>query len=100
MKSAEKKELLKNPEVIEEIGRHLWLESEKAGHNIGFDRAAEDWFEHYADAWKDYYLPESKPVLKKTTGNKSAKVSSNGAGKIIVKKVVVKAKNRRAKSYN
>ena len=27
----------------EEILRHKWLESEKAGHDIGWDRAAVDW---------------------------------------------------------
>ena len=99
MKSAEKKELLKNPEVIEEIERHLWLESEKAGFDIGFNRASEDWFENYAEAWKDYYLPKSKPCSKKITESKSTG-RGKGAGKITVKKVIVKAKNRKAKSYN
>ncbi len=29
--------------VREEIDRHKWLESEKAGHDIGWDRAAVSW---------------------------------------------------------
>ena len=27
----------------DEIGRHKWYESEKAGHDIGWDRATIDW---------------------------------------------------------
>ena len=49
------KELLNVPEVIDEIKRHLWIESEKAGHDIGFDHAAQDWLNKYAKAWLDYY---------------------------------------------
>ena len=37
------KELLKDRRVVEEINRHLWIESEKAGYDIGFDKAASDW---------------------------------------------------------
>ena len=40
MKSAVAREFLAERE---EILRHKWLESEKAGHDIGFDRALLDW---------------------------------------------------------
>ncbi len=34
----------------EEILKHKWLESEKAGHDIGFERAHTDWIvKHRAD---------------------------------------------------
>lgn len=36
----------------EEILRHKWLESEKAGHDIGFDRALVDWITHHRTAWR------------------------------------------------
>jgi hypothetical protein len=36
----------------DEILRHKWLESEKAGHDIGFDRALLDWIRHHRDAWR------------------------------------------------
>ena len=42
MEKIEHIELLKNPDVVREIHRHLWLESEKAGYDIGLERAAED----------------------------------------------------------
>ena len=52
-----KEKLLKNPKVVEEIKRHLWIESEKAGYDLGIEWAKEDWLEKYADAWIAYYSP-------------------------------------------
>lgn len=37
----------------EEILRHKWLESEKAGHDIGFERALLDWIIKYRSAWRE-----------------------------------------------
>jgi hypothetical protein len=34
-----------------EILRHKWIESEKAGFDIGFDRALMDWIVKYRSAW-------------------------------------------------
>ena len=34
----------------EEILRHKWIESEKAGHDIGFERALLDWVMRHAAA--------------------------------------------------
>ena len=39
-------------EIISEIERHKWLESEKAGHDIGGNRAAIDWLNRHYDKWK------------------------------------------------
>jgi hypothetical protein len=36
----------------EEILRHKWLESEKAGHDIGFERALVDWVAKYRTSWR------------------------------------------------
>tara|TARA_B100001248_G_scaffold262503_1_gene258937 strand:+ start:32598 stop:32831 length:234 start_codon:yes stop_codon:yes gene_type:complete len=36
----------------EEILRHKWIESEKAGHDIGFERALLDWIRNYRDHWR------------------------------------------------
>ncbi len=36
----------------EEILKHKWLESEKAGHDIGFERALLDWIRNHRDAWR------------------------------------------------
>lgn len=36
----------------EEILRHKWIESEKAGQDIGFERALLDWILKYRSAWR------------------------------------------------
>lgn len=53
------KKLLQDRRVIEEIHRHMWIESEKAGHDIGFDEAAEDWLKNFSKAWMDYHMPKT-----------------------------------------
>ena len=37
----------------EEILRHKWLESEKAGYDIGFDRALLDWIVKHRASWRN-----------------------------------------------
>jgi hypothetical protein len=37
----------------EEVLRHKWFESEKAGHEISFEKALADWLVHYRDAWRE-----------------------------------------------
>jgi hypothetical protein len=36
----------------DEILRHKWLESEKAGHDIGFEKALLDWVLRYRAQWR------------------------------------------------
>ncbi len=36
----------------EEILRHKWIESEKAGRDIGFERALLDWIRKHRDGWR------------------------------------------------
>lgn len=36
----------------EEILKHKWLESEKAGYDIGFERALLDWIRRHRDKWR------------------------------------------------
>jgi len=79
-----KEELLKNPMVIDEIKRHRWFESEKANRDIGYDAAAKDWLDRFAQAWIDYHMPHLNKTHK-------SQVSS--------KKIVLKPKKRSAKSY-
>jgi len=45
-------ELLKDKEILDEINRYKWLESEKAGADIGFERAAGEWINTYS---KQYF---------------------------------------------
>lgn len=36
----------------DEILRHKWLESEKVGSDIGFERALLDWIRKHRDEWR------------------------------------------------
>jgi hypothetical protein len=36
----------------DEILRHKWIESEKAGHDIGFEKALLDWILRYRSNWR------------------------------------------------
>ena len=44
----------------EEILRHKWIESEKVGHDIGFEKALLDWIVKHRAGWR--YLRQHKPV--------------------------------------
>lgn len=55
----EREKLLQVKEVVEEINRHKWLQSEMAGYDIGFDQAASDWFQRHANAWVVHHLPKN-----------------------------------------
>ncbi len=70
--------LLEVKEVVEEINRHLWLESEKAGYDIGYEKAAEDWLSKYALDWIKHHAPEKvkKPRQKRTTIEKTRRAST------------------------
>jgi len=58
MKISELKELLKDPRVMEEIHKHLWIESQKSGYNIGIERATDEWLRLYAEGWMKYHVPD------------------------------------------
>ncbi len=52
-------DLLKNSSLYkefqaerEEILRHKWIESEKAGHDIGFEHALTDWIVKHRSKWR------------------------------------------------
>ena len=81
-------DLLKIKEVQEEIKRHLWIESERVGHDIGYERAAEDWLKRYSQEWIKYHMPDRLAQSKKASAQKPTPLSSKAA-----------VKGRRAKSY-
>ena len=86
-----REELLQDQRVLDEINKHLWIESEKTGHDIGFEAAAEDWLSRYAKAWMDYHLPQQKedPAIKKNSQIKDKKNPPRAKA----------SKRRRAKSF-
>ena len=42
----------------EEILKHKWIESEKAGTDIGFEKALLDWIVKHRSNWRDRRLKE------------------------------------------
>jgi hypothetical protein len=59
--SAQSDDLLKNSTLYQEflaereqILKHKWIESEKAGHDIGFERALTDWILKYRSGWRKW----------------------------------------------
>ena len=48
----------------EEILKHKWIESEKAGADIGFERALLDWILKHRSNWRDKRVKESKIETK------------------------------------
>ncbi len=44
----------------EEIMKHKWIESEKAGHDIGYDRALLDWILNHREKWRVSYRKTNK----------------------------------------
>lgn len=51
IKQDSRKDLLKDERVVNEINQYKWIESEKAGHDIGFEKAAEDWIKRFSKTW-------------------------------------------------
>ncbi len=43
----------------EEILRYKWLESEKVGHDIGFEQALQGWIRNHRDKWRASRRPGS-----------------------------------------
>ena len=57
--SSSTNDLLKNSSLYrefqaerEEILRHKWIESEKAGRDIGFEQALTDWIIRHRSSWR------------------------------------------------
>ncbi len=74
--SPENSELLKNSILYkeflaerEEILCHKWLESEKAGYDIGFERALLDWIVRHRSAWRARRLMELQAAAASSSNN-------------------------------
>ncbi|HRZ39947.1 MAG TPA: hypothetical protein P5246_02955 [Candidatus Omnitrophota bacterium] len=93
--SAISDKLLSDKRVIAEIDRHLWIESEKLGYDIGFENAKADWLKRFSKAWVEYHMPE---VLKRAQNGNSAPVAQSvpAAKSAAVNKT---PRKRHAKSY-
>ena len=60
IKQDTKKSLLQDEQVIAAINQHKWIESEKAGYDIGFEKAAEDWMNRFSKTWVENNSGEKK----------------------------------------
>lgn len=78
MKIFELRELLKDKRVIEEINKHLWIESQKSGYSIGIERATDEWLRLYAKGWLKYNSPEEYSQGKKEKVTKTTKRKKSG----------------------
>ena len=82
MKINELKDLLHDKRVVEEINRHLWIESQKAGVSIGLERATEEWLRVYALGWMKYNMPqEHERWMHKTAGSDKNRRKTANSGK-------------------
>jgi len=69
-------ELLKDKEVVAEINRHLWIESERAGFDVGFEKAAEDWMRRFSAEWIRHNYPNTSSRSNNAPKRKSRSAKS------------------------
>jgi hypothetical protein len=48
----------------EEILKHKWIESEKVGSDIGFEKALLDWIVKHRSNWREKRIREAKAEMK------------------------------------
>jgi hypothetical protein len=46
----------------EEVLKHKWIESEKAGSDIGFEKALLDWIVKHRSSWRERRIREVRPA--------------------------------------
>jgi hypothetical protein len=51
----------------EEILKHKWIESEKAGTDIGFEKALLDWILKHRSNWREKRMKETRAETKAST---------------------------------
>ncbi len=64
----------------EEILKHKWIESEKAGYDIGFERALTDWILKHRSKWRAYRQALARQQQGQASGTESVGEASGTAG--------------------
>jgi hypothetical protein len=66
----------------EEILKHKWLESERLGYDIGFERALLDWIRKHRESWRAARRQQSgqRPTAIGSTASPFAAVGSSETG--------------------
>ena len=95
MKISDVRGLLKDKRVGEEINRHLWIESQKAGYSIGIERATDEWLRLYAEGWMKYHVPEKYRALQARKKKEQGKKKAHPAKKKISKRKTRKVAKRK-----
>lgn len=62
----------------EEILRHKWIESERLGRDIGFERALLDWIRKHREGWRSARRSQPSSSHSPAPHGHSAKSSGNG----------------------
>jgi hypothetical protein len=63
----------------EEILRHKWLESERLGYDVGFERALLDWIRKHRDSWRAARRALIRQGASRTTALQHADTSQSPA---------------------
>ena len=62
----------------EEILRHKWIESERLGRDIGFERALLDWIRKHREGWRSARRSQPSGSHGSATHGHAPKSSGNG----------------------
>lgn len=63
----------------EEILRHKWLESERLGYDIGFERALLDWIRKHRESWRAARRGVAHPSSRRQVANSSPTSKSSNS---------------------
>lgn len=61
----------------EEILRHKWLESERLGYDVGFERALLDWIRKHRESWRAARRAQMQSAGSAKSSGDSGKRSSS-----------------------
>jgi hypothetical protein len=64
----------------EEILKHKWIESEKAGYDIGFERALTDWILKHRSKWRAYRQAMARQQQGQASGTETVGEAGGAAG--------------------
>ena len=78
MASITRSELLKDKDILNEINRYKWIESEKAGSDIGFERASREWINIHSKQYLTQHPGKSTGLWIKSFLDLSGAISSSG----------------------
>ncbi len=53
----------------EEVLKHKWIESEKAGMDIGFEKALLDWIVKHRSSWREKRMKEARNNQTQSSGS-------------------------------